>query len=64
MLTKLSQIVTAGGNRQTVCCKGFGEPHDVSLDKKSLSFGNMELGKASLRTVEVAPCPLHPQYRI
>mmetsp|Transcript_9855 Transcript_9855/g.22507 ORF Transcript_9855/g.22507 Transcript_9855/m.22507 type:complete len:1836 (-) Transcript_9855:105-5612(-) len=47
------EIVTPGGNIQRICCKGFAEPHSVEIDRNSINFGNLELGKVSLRTLEI-----------
>jgi hypothetical protein len=46
-------IVTPAGSHQRICCKGFGQPHDVRLSTTAVNFGNLELGKVSLRTVEI-----------
>ena len=30
-------VVTPGGNMQTICCKGFAEPHRVEVKPHSLN---------------------------
>ena len=59
-------VVTPGGNVQTVCCKGFSEPHRVEVyvpppktnptlvaTTPSLNYGQMELGNVALKTVNL-----------
>jgi len=59
-------VVTPGGNLQTICCKGFAEPHRVEVFvpppktnpdfvalTPALNFGNLELGRVSMKTVEL-----------
>ena len=60
-------VITPGGNMQTICCKGFAEPHRVEVfvpppktdpdrppgPNPALNFGNLELGKVSMKTVEL-----------
>ena len=48
------EITTPGGNHHRVCCKGRAEPHNVVISPGAISFGNLELGRVALRTVEVA----------
>jgi len=46
-------IVTPAGGIQKICCKGYAQPHDVQLAVTSINFGNLVLGKTSMRTVEI-----------
>lgn len=46
-------IVTPAGGLQRICCKGYAQPHDVKLQVNAINFGNLELGKTSMRTVEI-----------
>lgn len=46
-------IVTPAGGIQKICCKGYAQPHDVQLAVSSINFGNLMLGKTSMRTVEI-----------
>jgi len=46
-------ITTPAGGTQKICCKGYAQPHDVRLGVTAINFGNLCLGKVSMRTVEI-----------